>query len=57
LAEGSLIRPVLPAFYLYEHPDFGHALESLWRNPTFDGLDRHGVGFWFLVHGAGDGRR
>jgi len=47
LLGGADVEIVLPAWRVSTDPVLGHALDELWSRPGLEGVDRHGVSFWF----------
>lgn len=49
LAQGDRARPLLPAHYISTDAELAGILAPLWGRPALTGVERHGVGFWFVT--------
>jgi Methyltransferase domain len=49
LGGSGWLRPVLPADYVFNHPELAGELDSLWRRKELEGVSTHGGAFWFEI--------
>lgn len=49
LGDPQWVRPLLAADFVSRRPALAAVLDPLWRRPELQGVETHGVAFWFEV--------